>query len=90
MSENTLFKKSYTRQEIEECFQWLEQHIDSLPTSMRLSPSINIPDVRHTVTPSIFKLRHQMGAKTIYSGQFSILCMIREKAAAAMEKDNQA
>ena len=40
MSENTLFKKSYTRQEIEECFQWLEQHIDSLPTSMRLSPSI--------------------------------------------------
>lgn len=85
MAENTSFKKTYTREEIEECFQWLELHLDSLPTSMRLSPSMNIPDLRATVTNSIHKLRQQMGTKAIYSGQFSILCMIREQLTAAIE-----
>lgn len=85
MAENTHFKKTYTKEEVEECFQWLEQHLDELPTSLRLSPSMNVPDVRATVTLFIHKLRQQMGSKTIYSGQFAVLAMIREQSQLAIE-----
>ena len=78
MAENTLFKPTFTPEEAEECFSWFEQHLDELPASLQLSPSMNITDVRTTVETFIHKLRQQMGSKTIYSGQFAVLLMIRE------------
>ncbi|MBQ9285676.1 MAG: hypothetical protein IJ209_05270 [Bacteroidaceae bacterium] len=80
MAENKHYKPTYTPEEAEECFSWLEQHIDELPSALRLSPSINIPDVRSTVTTFIRKMRLQMGKKPIFAGQFAVLLMIREHA----------
>lgn len=78
MAENTHFKPTFTPEEAEECFSWFEQHLDELPASLQLSPSMNIPDLRATVTTFVHKLRQQMSNKAIYSGQFAVLQMIRE------------
>ncbi|MBQ6433672.1 MAG: hypothetical protein IJJ94_06995 [Bacteroidaceae bacterium] len=78
MPENNHFKPTYTPEEAEECFSWFEQHIDELPASLQLSPSMNIPDLRTTVSTFVHKLRQRMGSNPTYSGQFAVLLMIRE------------
>lgn len=78
MPENKHYKPAFTQEEMEECFSWFEQHLDELPPSLQLSPSLNIPDLRTTATNLVHKLRQQMGSRPVYSGQFAVLLMIRE------------
>ena len=79
MIENTHFKEYYTSQEIEECFQWFEQHMDRLPDSLQLSPSTYFPRLRFSVDAMMQHLRNVMKNHRIYNGEFATLLFIREK-----------
>lgn len=78
MAENTHFKKTYTAEEVQECFRWFDEHVDELPASLQLSPSMFIADLHTCVHQFVNKLRAQMESKPVYSGQFALLLMIRE------------
>jgi len=79
MAENTFFKRKYTNEEAEECFAWFEEHLNDLPPSFKLSPSINFPNLRATLPAYIGKLRKQTITNASFSGQISILFMLRDR-----------
>lgn len=79
MPENTFYKKQFTPKECEECFAWFDAHMEQLPPSFRVSPSIYISDLPSCVRAYVHKLRKQMGDNPNYSGQFSLLLLIRER-----------
>ena len=79
MAENTFYKKEVTAEEAEACFTWFEQHMDELPATFNLGKGMYIPDVKAMVTKNVHKLRLQMNENPTYSGQFSILVMLKER-----------
>ena len=90
MAYHNNYKKSYTEQEIEECYAWFEKNMGSLPKSLTLDKCMNIPELHFTVRQMMNKLQQQLKTKkNIFSGQFAILLYIKEcllKQEASQEK----
>jgi len=76
---NTHFKPSYTQEEIEECFQWFEQHMDQLPATLHSIKSMRFNDLPATVARIIKVLRPRMKLGRTFNGEFALLLQIREK-----------
>ena len=76
---NTQFKANFSPQEREECFQWFERHMDELPQTMQSIRSIRIMNLPKTVRRMIEVLRKRMTGDHTFSGEFSLLLLIREK-----------
>lgn len=76
---NIHYKKHYTDEEREECFQWFDKHMDQLPQTLEGIRSIRISDLPFTVSRMVSVLRNRMTAGRTFNGQFSILLLIREK-----------
>lgn len=85
MVTNNHFKKQTTLKEREECYQWFEQHMDSLPKQLEIG-SMSIDDVPKTVKRFIRKMRNQKEDASIFEGQFAVLLMIREFAEKTMKE----
>jgi hypothetical protein len=79
MPENTFYKIQFTPEECEECYAWFEAHMQQLPPSFQLTPAMYIPDLPACVRMYVKKLRKQMRDNTSYSGQFSVLLMLRQR-----------
>lgn len=75
---NNQFKKAYTKQECDECFQWYERHFDELPPSLSSIRSMRIPDLPRTVSRLLDVLRRRMPAERVFNGEFSLLLLIRQ------------
>ena len=75
---NTLYKALYTSSEVEKCFEWFVENKDRLPASMSLDGGVNIPHLSMTVERMMNHLRHR-AKNPNYSGQFSLLLLIRDK-----------
>ena len=75
---NTQYKPNFTPQEREECFQWFERHMDELPQTMQSIRSLRIMNLPRTVRRMIDVLRKRMTDDHTFSGEFSILLLIRQ------------
>ncbi|MBO4802887.1 MAG: hypothetical protein J5545_13655 [Bacteroidaceae bacterium] len=73
---NTCFKKSYTLEEVKECYEWFQQRMDKLPPSLEM-PAAHIPDLHRTVQRMIKVLQRQMNERGTYNGQFAVLEQMR-------------
>jgi hypothetical protein len=85
MAINNHYKKQTTPQEREECYQWFEQNMDSLPKHLELG-FMSIDNVPGTAKRFIKKMRNQKEGASIFEGQFAILQMIREFAEKKMKE----
>lgn len=86
---NTCYKKKFTKAEIDACIDWYAQHMDDLPTSLKLDGSIDIPDLSFTVQQMIVHLKERAKDSTVYSGQFSLLELIRSKVQGSQTTDKK-
>lgn len=75
---NQFFKKKYTKEECEACFQWFEAHMDELPAQLQV-PSMAFSDVPYAAKRNILILRKVMPDNTTYNGQFALLLMLRDE-----------
>ncbi len=76
---NTCFKNKYTKAEVEACCDWFMQHMDELPSSLTIDPSLRIPNLPFTVRQIMSHLQDRVPNLTVYNGQFSILLLIKDK-----------
>ena len=74
---NKYFKKEYTEQEMNECFEWFEQNKNRLPRTLELGDDMKVPDVPATVERMIHILRKRAEGRKVYSGFFANLLLIR-------------
>lgn len=78
-AKNTSFKNKFSKAEIDACIDWYTLHMDALPPSMKLEGGIFIPDLPFTVQQMIVHLKDRAMDSAVYSGQFSLLELIRSK-----------
>lgn len=78
-AKNTCFKNTFSKAEIDACIDWFTQHEDALPASMLLDGGISIPNLPLTVRQMIVHLKDRVKDSAVYSGQFSLLELIRSK-----------
>lgn len=85
---NAFFKKSYTSSEVDECFNWFQQHIDQLPATLSIEGGLIFPDLRNTVNQMMSHLKKRVKGSPVYNGQFSLLLLIRDKVQALENREN--
>ena len=88
-AKNTCFKKKYSKAEVEACIDWYSQHMDALPASIKLDGGLSIPDLPFMVQQMIVHLKERAKDSSVYSGQFSLLELIRSKIQDAPTKDKK-
>lgn len=76
---NIYFKKEYTEQEMNECFEWFEQNKDRLPRTLEIGNDMKMSNVPATVERMIHILRKRAQNRNIYSGFFANLLLIRHE-----------
>lgn len=76
---NTYFKKEYTEQEMTECFEWFEQNKDRLPHTLEVGNDMKLSNVPATVERMVHILRKRALGRSIYSGFFANLLLIRHE-----------
>lgn len=75
---NKHFKKEYTQEECDECFEWFETRKDRLPKKVMVPPCDYINDVQYYVTRSLGILKHRVPEQSAFSGEFSRMLCLRE------------
>lgn len=75
---NKFYKKNFTQEECDKCFQWFEARMDKLPQQLEVQ-SMKFYDLRYVVQRNVRILRRTMPDNPTYSGQFALLLMLREE-----------
>ncbi|MBO4906877.1 MAG: hypothetical protein J5486_07575 [Bacteroidaceae bacterium] len=79
MQEHDFFKPTYTTEERQECIEWFNQHMDKLPTKLRLNKSSVSHDLPYTVKRLILLQSHASADSSVYSGYTANLMLIRQR-----------
>ena len=75
---NKFYKKQYTKEECNECFQWFEEHMAQLPQQLEIQ-SLSFFDIPFMVKRNLIILRKTMPDNTTFNGQFALLLMLRDE-----------
>lgn len=71
------YKTSYTKEEMDELADWLEDHLDRMPAKLDMNEFIHIADLPFTVKQVVENLRKGQGS-IAFSGQVHQFYLLRD------------
>ncbi len=73
-----MFKRIYTREELEELRSWYERHENELPVSLQLNEATLFKDLKVAVK-AFLEVYRTHGTNPTFSGQYYLLFLIRQQ-----------
>lgn len=73
-----MYKKNYTKEDIQGIHDWFEAHKDQLPDQLQLDAATFYTDLKDTVA-TYFEVFDLFGSNQTFSGQYHQLWLIKAK-----------